>query len=74
MPTTDEVLAELGEKLDKILAVLLVNNKDPDTQIRILRSLGYDWKFIAAATGLTAAAARKRKSRGNSGKSRKRKE
>ena len=52
MSTTDELLVELGEKLDKILGVLLVSNKDVDTQIRTLRALGYDWKFVGAAAGL----------------------
>ena len=61
MSTTDDLLVEIGAKLDKILGVLLVNNKTTDTQIRILRSLGYDWTFIGAATGLTPDAARMRK-------------
>jgi len=61
MSTTDDLLAEMGEKLDKILGVLLVNNKDTDTQIRILRSLGYDWNFVGAATGLSPDAARMRR-------------
>jgi hypothetical protein len=72
MSTTDDLLAEMGEKLDKILGVLLVNNKDTDTQIRILRSLGYDWTFIGAATGLTPDAARMQGARKKSAKGRKR--
>ena len=61
MATTEELLAEVSEKLEKILGVLLVSNKDTDTQIRVLRSLGYDWPFVGAATGLTPDAARMRK-------------
>ena len=72
MSTTDDLLAEIGEKLDKILGVLLVSNKDTDTQIRILRSLGHDWPFVGAATGLSPDAARMQGARKKSAKSRKR--
>ena len=65
-------MVELGEKLDKILGVLLVSNKDVDTQIRTLRALGYDWKFVGAAAGLTADAARMQGTRKKSAKGRKR--
>ena len=58
MSTTDDLLTQVNEELDKILGALLVSNKDTDTQIRILRSLGYDWTFVGAATGLSPDAAR----------------
>lgn len=60
MSTTDDLLNRIDQKLDRILGVLLVSGKDTDTQIKVLRSLGYDWPFIGAATGLKADAARMR--------------
>lgn len=55
-----ELLGEVSEKLDKVVALLAVNGKTQDEQIAILRSFNHDWNFIGTLTGLSADAARMR--------------
>ena len=55
-----ELLAEINDKLDKVIVLLATQGRSEDEQIVVLRGLGYEWSFIGATVGLTAAAARKR--------------
>jgi hypothetical protein len=62
-----ELLEDISGKLDRLIAVMATQGRAQDEQIRILRNLGYDWKFIGATTGLKADAARIRYSRSKNG-------
>ena len=53
-------LDAINAKLDRIIAILATQNREQDDQIRILRTLGQDWEFIGAMTGLEADTARMR--------------
>ena len=57
-----ELLAEVSDKLDKVIALLAVNGKSENEQISILKELGHDWKFIGTLTGLEPDTARMRHS------------
>jgi hypothetical protein len=63
-----DILEEISGKLDRVIAIIATQGRDQDGQIRVLRNLGYDWKFIGAATGLNADAARFRYTRFKNGK------
>ena len=65
--TERELLSAISTKLDRLIAVLVTQGRAQDEQIRVLRNLGYDWKFIGATTGLNADAARQRYSRARGG-------
>ena len=41
-----ELLKEISEKLDKIIALIVMQGKDVDTQIKILRGLKLEWDEI----------------------------
>jgi hypothetical protein len=53
-----ELLAELGTKLDQIIALLAIQGKNPDDQIRILYDFGYDSTFIGRILGRDPSAVR----------------
>ena len=40
--STEELLSEISQKLDKIIGILAIQGKDEDTQIRILKQLGFE--------------------------------
>jgi hypothetical protein len=58
--TERDLLSEVSEKLDKVIALLAINGKEQDEQIAILRSFGHDWTFIGTIIGLKPDAARMR--------------
>ena len=55
-----DLLNDLNEKLDTIIGLLAINGKDENHQIKILRELGCDWKFIGLLTDLNPSTARMR--------------
>lgn len=58
--SVEQLLEEMNEKLDKLIAISSIQGKGIDIQIRILKSYGFAWDEIGKFTGLTADAARKR--------------
>ena len=62
--TERELLSEVSNKLDRIIGLLAIQDKDEDTKIRILYGLGFDAPSIGSLVGLSANAVRVRKSRG----------
>ena len=58
-----ELLAEVGRKLDVLIALTATAGKDTDAQIDLLTSLGYGPSFIAPIIGLAPNAITKRVSR-----------
>lgn len=61
--TERELLVEISQKLDRLVAVTAAQGKDADTQIGILRGFGFDWTFIGSFIGLQPEAARMRHTR-----------
>jgi len=57
------LLAEIGKKLDVLVALAATAGKEPDAQIEILTSLGYGPGFIGPILGLAPNAVTKRISR-----------
>lgn len=57
-----DLLNEMNEKLDKMIGLLAINGKEENAQIKVLRGLGHDWKFIGLLTGLNPDTARMRNS------------
>jgi len=53
---------EIIEKLDTIIGLLAIQNKEKDDQIRILYSLGFTSAKIGMLTGMNAASIRRIKS------------
>jgi len=51
--TEKDLLAEISQKLDKIIALLAIQGKDENTQIRILKKLGFDAEEIGKLLGIT---------------------
>jgi len=45
---------EVIERLDKIIALLAIQGKEKDEQIKILHTLGYTSKMISELTGIPA--------------------
>ena len=58
-----ELLEEISNKLDQIIAVLATQGKNPDTQIDILHGFGWDWDTIGKFVGMKGNAARMRHTR-----------
>jgi hypothetical protein len=54
------LLEDISAKLDKVVGFLAIADRDQNDQIKILRSLEYDWAEIGMFVGLTADAARMR--------------
>ena len=48
-----ELLEEISKKLDKIIAILAIQGKDEDAQIRILKRLGFMADEIGKLLGVT---------------------
>lgn len=48
-----ELLEEISKKLDKIIAILAIQGKDEDDQIRILKRLGFMADEIGKLLGVT---------------------
>lgn len=65
--TERELLAEISEKLDRLIALFATQGKTEDQQIHALRGMGFDWKFIGSLVGLKPATARKRYERAPKG-------
>lgn len=61
--STNAVLLEISQKLDKVIILLSTQGKTSDIQIRILRDFGLEWDEIGKYTGLKPDAARKRYTR-----------
>ena len=55
-----EILGEISEKLDRLIALFAIQGKAEDKQIEILHGMGYDWKYIGSAVGLKPNTAQKR--------------
>ena len=55
-----DLLSEMNEKLDTLIGLLAINGKEENDQIKVLRELGHDWKFIGLLTGLNPDTARMR--------------
>jgi hypothetical protein len=53
-----ELLSELSEKLDQIIALLAIQGRSPDEQIRMLYEFGYDSTFIGRVLGRDPSAVR----------------
>lgn len=53
-----QLLAEISEKLDRVIAVLAIQGKEKDKQIEILALTGLDSPFIASVIGTTSATVR----------------
>ena len=60
--STNELLEEISEKLDKILALLAIQGQNEDEKIRILKKLGFTSKLTGDLLGLTESTIRNRKS------------
>ena len=58
-----ELLKEISNKLDQIIAVLATQGKSVDIQIEILHGFGWKWDEVGKFVGLTGLAAQKRHSR-----------
>jgi len=58
-----ELLEEISKKLDKILGVIAVQDKnlDVDSKIKILRNNGFDSNEIGPFVGLSGSAVRDKK-------------
>lgn len=61
--TEKELLKEISEKLDKIIALIAMQGKDVDTQIKILRGLKLEWSEIGRLVGIKGSVAQVRYSR-----------
>jgi len=55
-----QLLTEISEKLDRVLAVMAIQGKEQNEQIKILRDCGFDWKLIGDLVGLKPNTARMR--------------
>ncbi len=55
-----ELLAEIGSKLDRLVAVMAAQGKDRDTQVAILAAAGCDSRFIGLMLGISPGAVRNR--------------
>jgi hypothetical protein len=53
-----ELLSQLGQKLDQVIALLAIQGRNPDEQIRILYEFGYDSTYIGRVLGRDPSAIR----------------
>jgi hypothetical protein len=60
----NQPLEEMSKKLDQVIALLAIQGKEQNLQIKILYSLGFDSSAIGRVMGLSGSAVRKRKFRG----------
>lgn len=61
--STEELLVEINEKLEKLIAISAIQGKETNIQIKILNDHGFTWEDIGKLIGLTPDAARKRYAR-----------
>jgi hypothetical protein len=66
--TEMNLLKEISEKLDRLIAVTAIAGKDEDEHADLLINLGIDAKIISSITGLTTNAVAIRKTRLNKGR------
>jgi len=59
--SSEELLKEISEKLDKLMGILAIQGKDEDTQIRILKSQGFTSEEVGKLIGLKETTIRMRK-------------
>jgi hypothetical protein len=64
--TERELLPAINGKLDRLIAVVAMQGRSQDEQIRVLRNLGFDWDSVGGFVGLKPAAARMRHRRSTS--------
>ena len=50
--STEDLLSEISQKLDKIMGILAIQGKDENTQIRILKKLGFEAIEIGNILGI----------------------
>jgi hypothetical protein len=60
--TERELLQEINDRLDKLVAIILIQGKTQNQQIEILDGLGFDSKATGLYVGLSSDAVRQRKS------------
>ncbi len=58
--SAEELLEEINEKLNKLVAISAIQGKETNIQIKILNDHGFTWEEIGKLVGLTPDAARKR--------------
>lgn len=61
--TEIELLAEINEKLDKMMSVMAIQGKDIDVQIEILHGFGWKWEDVGKFVGIKGDAVKMRYSR-----------
>lgn len=66
-----DLLLEISEKLDRLIAAVMVQGKDQATQLKIFSALGIDSASIGAMMGMSASGVRTIKYRGKKGKQKK---
>ena len=61
--SSEELLLEISEKLDKLMAILAIqnNNLDIDSKIKILKNVGFDSNEIGPYVGLSGSGVREKK-------------
>lgn len=62
------ILKEISKKLDWLIALYSIQGKDPDTQVRILRSLNFTFAEVSKLTGIPDGTLKSRNSRKSSPK------
>ena len=50
--SSEKLLSEINQKLDKIIGILAIQGKDEDTQIRILKKIGFEAVEIGNLLGI----------------------
>ncbi len=58
--SAEELLEEINEKLNKLVAISAIQGKETNIQIKILNDHGFTWEEIGKLVGLTPDVARKR--------------
>ena len=59
--SVEELLSEISKKLDKLMAILAIQGKDEDTQIKILKSQGFTSVDTGKLIGMKETTVRMRK-------------
>ena len=52
MEKTEELLKEISQKLDQLIGITAIQNKNEEKQVKILRSLDFTFKKISNLTGI----------------------
>ncbi len=61
--TERELLAEVSQKLDRLIGLMVIQGKDLEAQINALYALGFNSATIGALVGLSDSTVRNRKLR-----------